>query len=70
MDLKSFHRNYLGGWVGQRGLKNPYGLRILNQLEIIGRSLVVVVRKGLCVYFPTGRLPYERGVWGDSEIRS
>ncbi len=26
----------MGGW----GLKNPYGVRILNPLEIIGRSLI------------------------------
>ncbi len=27
--------------VGWRGLENPYGVRILNPLEIIGRSLTV-----------------------------
>ena len=28
----------MGGW----GLKNPYGVRILNLLEIIGRSLMLM----------------------------
>ncbi len=31
--------------VGEWGLDNPYGVRILNPLEIIGRSLKSVMKK-------------------------
>ncbi len=43
------HRKILG--VGGWGLDNPYGVRILNPLEIIGRSLIDMSSEWIFITF-------------------